>query len=548
MGITIQKNEKTGFFTKAIFRMKSRILIYGVPAIILAVLSTLLVLHMQTIANLVFGGLAGQMQRELKVTFGLIALLIPTAVCNAVLKACYARQTVSDFKGAYLRKIFSFPLELFLKKDMVSYLAKLSNEMPIVEQNYIIASYDAMYQGLMLAVGIVLAVNVSIKILVGAVLLLAVIFLFVLILEVNMAKLVEPLLAAQDRFTRRCREMLSGFRVIQANNLREYIGKEIGREIEKAEEGQRKIGLFSVKVNVATQIATSLLTCGMILYVIIQVMRGNMAIGQVLSFLVIFAFVLMPGVELFQTLPAIKEGKLSLVRISKLLKEVEEETESAQERKELCTFRHSIIGTNLAAAYGGETSAFTELSFHVEKGKKYLITGDSGCGKSTLLKLLRGIMDPVQGEILYDGIPLREITKESLYGQIAYLSQQIYLFDDSLKNNICMFRECPEKELRDAIEIAQLTDYVNGLSQGIHHQLKENGNNISGGEKARVALARALVNGAPILLLDEPFANLDAATMAKVEYNLLKTDRTVINVSHVTNQENFTLYDGVIRM
>lgn len=197
--------------------------------------------------------------------------------------------------------------------------------------------------------------------------------------------------------------------------------------------------------------------------------------------------------------------------------------------------KYDISLQNISFGWEGKAPLFKDLTLHIPQGSKLALLGPSGAGKSSLASLILRVFSPQKGEILIDQTPLATIKEESLRQHISWLSQASHLFDDTLRNNLLLGREdIPEEKLWDALEKAQIAEFVRELPEKLDHWIGENGAKISGGQGRRIALARALLSDAPILILDEPATGLDFET----EYAFLETlnhideKKTVILITH----------------
>ena len=188
------------------------------------------------------------------------------------------------------------------------------------------------------------------------------------------------------------------------------------------------------------------------------------------------------------------------------------------------------------------------LSFRFRTGKHYAVIGKSGCGKSTLLSLLLGHYPNYSGSIRYDGVELRELTREYLGKTVAYVSQDTFLFQDTIQNNITLYHEeYTPQEIEAALEQAGLKELVDSLPEGLSAMVEENGKNFSGGEKQRFSLARALLRKSRVLLLDEFTANVDKETAEKIEEQVMGLkDCLIITVTHRLTPDMRSRYDGIL--
>ena len=188
------------------------------------------------------------------------------------------------------------------------------------------------------------------------------------------------------------------------------------------------------------------------------------------------------------------------------------------------------------------------LFFRFRAGKHYAVIGKSGCGKSTLLSLLLGHYPNYSGSIRYDGVELRELTREYLGNTVAYVSQDTFLFQDTIQNNITLYHEeYTPQEIEAVLEQAGLKGLVDSLPEGLSAMVEENGKNFSGGEKQRFSLARALLRKSRVLLLDEFTANLDKETAEKIEAQVMGLkDCLIITVTHRLTPDMHSRYDGIL--
>ena len=200
-------------------------------------------------------------------------------------------------------------------------------------------------------------------------------------------------------------------------------------------------------------------------------------------------------------------------------------------------FKKDILMSNLSFCYPGKKeNIFDKVDFKIEKGKYIGIIGNSGCGKSTFLDLLMGLIEPSSGDIKKDGITIYNNIKDyrNLFG---YVPQDIFLIDDSIKKNIVFGitdNLIDKKRLNETIKICELENLVNSLPNGIEFIVGENGSKLSGGEKQRIGIARALYHNPDVLILDEATSALDSATEKNIidSISRIKLDKTIIFVSH----------------
>jgi ABC-type multidrug transport system fused ATPase/permease subunit len=204
---------------------------------------------------------------------------------------------------------------------------------------------------------------------------------------------------------------------------------------------------------------------------------------------------------------------------------------------------------------GAKDLAVNNINFNIKRGMSVGFIGTSGSGKSTLIDLLLGLLDCNSGEIKINGFDIKEI-KRSWQNIIGYVPQSIYLTDDSLKNNIAFGltdEEINEKQLRQAIQAAQLDEFVNSLPEGLNTYVGERGVRLSGGQRQRIGIARALYHNPQVLVLDEATSALDSKTEQGVidAVNILKGNKTLIIVAHRLSTINscdilYRLENGVI--
>ena len=216
---------------------------------------------------------------------------------------------------------------------------------------------------------------------------------------------------------------------------------------------------------------------------------------------------------------------------------------------EKSSFENSIEFKNLSFSYNEDRQILKDMNLSIDKGEKVAIVGKSGSGKSTLLKLLLRYYEGYDGEIVIDNMENRELKISSTYDLISIIQQNVFMFDDSIKANIALYGNYTDDEIDRAIVQSGLLDLVKTLPNGSDSSVGENGCNLSGGEKQRISIARALIKNTPILLLDEATASLDSETSYEIESSILDIEGlTSIVITHKLNEELLQRYDKIVVM
>lgn len=166
-------------------------------------------------------------------------------------------------------------------------------------------------------------------------------------------------------------------------------------------------------------------------------------------------------------------------------------------------FDKEIVFKNVSFSYDGVKDAISDINIIIEKNKKYAIVGPSGSGKSTLLKILLKYYNDYKGDVLVDSIQLKEINSSSWYKLVSIIHQNVLLFNGTIRENISLYQDFSDEEINNAVLLSGLKKLVEKLEDGLDSKVAEAGQNLSGGEKQRIAIARALIKKMPILVLDE---------------------------------------------
>lgn len=227
---------------------------------------------------------------------------------------------------------------------------------------------------------------------------------------------------------------------------------------------------------------------------------------------------------------------------------VEEITDRENEgATEKIDFNEAIELKDISFKYKGDDDReiLSGINMKFERGGKYLVIGKSGSGKSTVLKLLCKFYDDYNGTITFDGKSYSDMNENSINAVIAYCQQNGYLFNRSLRDNIDFAFSGDKKKLERVINTVCLNDFVSTLKDGLDTVIDEEVNQVSGGEKLRINLARSLFRDSDILLLDEVTSALDKKTSEIVERNILSIDKTLINVCHKFNDDTLPEYDRI---
>jgi subfamily B ATP-binding cassette protein MsbA len=264
-----------------------------------------------------------------------------------------------------------------------------------------------------------------------------------------------------------------------------------------------------------------------------RVFNGQATPGDLMGIVTTLAYV-SPEVRALGTLNSVVgEGLAAADRIYAVL-DAKPEVADAPGAKPLSDVKGRLEFENVIFSYPGASPALSGLSFNAEPGRTVAFVGPSGAGKSTIFNLAMRLYDPLSGAIRIDGQDSRAVQLASLRGAMALVSQDAFLFDDTVERNIALGRSGATQAEIAAAARAAACDFISGLPQGPATRVGEGGRNLSGGQRQRVALARALLSQAPILLLDEATSALDSESEAKVQEALaeLAGRRTILVIAH----------------
>jgi len=328
-------------------------------------------------------------------------------------------------------------------------------------------------------------------------------------------------------------ETIAGNRIVKAFNMEEYEKRRF------AEENNRffKIVLKRVKIRAFSHPLMELLG-GIAVAIIIwvggyRVIRGELTPGAFFSFMTALFMLYAPIRDLNKVNLEVQEGLAAAIRVFELL-DTAPEIEDEEGAIPLPPVSEVVQFQNVSFKYDEEI-VLKDIALYVKVGEVIALVGMSGAGKTSLVNLLPRFYDVNKGQILIDGHDIRKVTIKSLRDQMALVTQQTILFNDTARNNIAYGSlKCSDQEIIEAAKAANAHDFIQRLPQGYETIIGEQGVKLSGGERQRLSIARALLKNAPILILDEATSSLDSDSETEVQKALeeLMRGRTVFVIAH----------------
>ncbi len=454
------------------------------------------------------------------------------------------RQIMSRYKNKVFKSILDRDYREFSKEKSGKFISILTENMKKIEQDYL-HQYFNISKNISLMIFSLVAMFIGNWFLTLLVIIASIIPMMISgFIGQKSASLQNSSMIADQKYLAKIKDILAGFLVIKSFNVKEAIRQDYKNESEKLDEIYFIKGKFDVLANVISQLS------GMIVFLVAfgggmyLVFGGHTTIGSVTAIVQLVNFVVMPLNEIGMGMSKFREGQATLNSFE--VKDVIE----LQTGKTKEYFDDVISFSNVDFSYpNAEEKIFNHLSLQIKKGEKIAIVGMSGSGKSTLLNLLLRFYDVTSGYISIDNQDLQAISAESLYNLMTIVQQDVYIFDDSLKANITLSQSFTEDDIKKAVQQSGLESYILENELGLQTLCGENGSNLSGGERQKLSIARALIRKTPILLLDEATSSLDNKVTTEIENSILEIqDLTVLVVTHKLNKSMLKKYNRILFM
>ncbi len=470
----------------------------------------------------------GDKAKALLLTFGIVLGIWLVAMgiyyFDRLARTKIREKIKNDLRTIAAEKIASLEYGEFVEKDCGNYVSWLTND---VEEIYN-QSFASLFSGIesfattVFSFGALCLLSPYIGI--AAAVLLVVIIVLPQLTGRKLQKANEERSKAMEVSTESYKDVISGGTIFFIANLRQRICERISAASIKAEKAVFKYNKTNVSVQMLVSTVSMVAQVILLLVSLLASVMGAATAGATLS-VGNLAGAFFNGVSSFME-------QFMTVKASKPLWEKFKKDSAQSEEKADISEIQKITLSDVSFNYG-DRAVLKNCNYTFREGGKYAIMGESGSGKTTLTKIMLGLLPEYTGEVRYGDLEQREINLPSLYRNIAYVEQQVYLFCDTVRFNITLGQPYTDEEVMAVIKKCRLEEFIDSLPDGLDTVIYENGKNLSGGQRQRIALARGLIRKVQYIILDEGTSALDESNAVDIENSLMEyEDMGVIIITH----------------
>lgn len=507
----------------------------GVAEVMLAVL-------LKELMDLAGSGSMAGMKRCLLMTLALVAGYCIVLLFKRSVLYGYARRAVTSYRNVAFQDITAKSIGSLGKNNSSDYISALTNDVTSIESKYLLEEFDIVYSLLTAVLSLALMLYYS--------WVMTLTVLGLCILPVTVSVIFGSRVAEQEKEISDCnagfmsmvKDLLSGFSVVKSFQAQEEAGalyREKNEHLEQVKCRRRKTAEL---IQIISSMAGAAVQIGVFLLGAYLAIRGQVTAGVVIAFVQMMNYILGP----INRLPVLLADRKAAV---KLMEKLAELSVDDCERK---TERMSGVGEGIrfeqvSFSYEEGKDVLKGVDLEFEAGKSYAVVGASGSGKSTLLNLIQGHFEGYEGRITMDGKELRDVDTDSIFDVVSVIQQNVFIFDDTIRSNICLFREFPADAVESAAVRAGLRELIE--EKGWDYGCGEGGAHLSGGEKQRISIARSLLKESQVLLADEATSALDTETAEGVTNAILDVEGlTRLVVTHKLEEKVLNRFDGIVVM
>ena len=454
----------------------------------------------------------------------------------------FIQTAMSQYKASAFEKIFSKKIGAMSGENTGKLISALTNDMRSVEDYYL----DSILTVVDISVSFVGALIMMIWY--SPILTLVAVLLSVLPIIVSLppakklAEAEKKLSEGNAGYVEIIKDILSGFPIIKSFRAEKEIQKRFEADNDKIENIKYKRRYAEENVNLLSTAASVIMRLGVFIVGAYMAISGKgITPGIVLVFLQLVSFVISP----IERMPSLLANRKAAIAIMDKLSDFLFRNEEAGGEEIANTLSQGISIRDLSFGYEAEKDILHNINLDFENGKKYAIVGGSGSGKTTLLKLIMQTYENYKGSITFDGAELRDIDPNSLFQTVSLVQQNVFVFNDTIYNNVTLYKDFLDSDVQSAINNAGLSELI--AKHGMDYICGENGSALSGGEKQRISIARALLRNTSVLLMDEATAALDEITSNGIMNSVLAMESiTRIIVTHRLDENVLRKYDEII--
>lgn len=462
-----------------------------------------------------------------------MALVIMLASVSVTFLSCrVAASFARDVREDVYKKVVSFSNAEFNKFSTASLITRSTNDVQQIQMVMSMIFRIVLYAPILGIGGFMKVLNTNtsmawiIGVAVGAILLVVLVLFAV---AMPKFKMLQTLI---DRMNLVTREILTGLSVIRAFSTEKH-------EVERFEEANKRLTKTNLFVNrcMTFMMPTMMLIMNLITLLIVytgahSIDDGMMQVGDMMAFIQYTMQIIMSFLMITMMSIMIPRASVSGARISEVLETPLTIHDPEKEKMENETKESSVEFRNVSFAYPGATeNVLTDLNFVAKHGETTAIIGSTGSGKSTLVNLIPRFFDVTKGQVLVNGVDVRDMKQHELRDKLGYVPQKGVLFSGTIDSNLRYGCENASKEtIEKAAQIAQATEFINAKTEGFDSPISQGGTNVSGGQKQRLSIARAIAKNPEIYIFDDSFSALDYKTDVVLRQALKKETKDAVTI------------------